>query len=755
MRAILQFFRHPVTRFFVGAFQILFILGVVCAVAGTALAAAYVKRLATEAPRLDSLDYGEIKTWRQHTEVYSEVAALTVGVAYDHTQRRLERLSYLRMANAGLTEPGTYHETAAGESGGVVVSVHPRPFTHPRIRQESQAFRLRFRDGLLREITTTSGDARDVVYLEPELLDEFYNVDEGLARQLIRLSDAPVDLTNAFLAIEDNDFYSHSGVHPRRFAVAMVRNVMSGNLFGASGSTITQQLAKNLLLTQEKTIPRKVKEWVVALRIEQQYSKQEIFERYLNFTDFGRRSGRTLAGVKEATRFFFDKDVSDLNLQECALLAAIPNSPTRYSPVQNPGNAKRRRDLVLQQMRRRGYISNVQYAEARAAKIELSSTRRKAPSGFAPHFTSHIRQTLENTYTPEDLYSRGLRVYTTVDPVFQEKAMAAVNGHLATLDTELGFTPYDSVRRQVDSGFASADRLDGYLQGALVMLENRTGYVRAFVGGRDFRQNQYSHVTQARRQAGSSFKPIVFTAAWEHGLTPEDTVLDEPWSLGDWTPENYIAGVYSGEVELGEAVVRSLNIPTARMLNEMMGSDGPKKTVGVAHRLGVTGYLPPYPALALGIAEVTLMEMTTAYTAFANLGIRVTPVTVRHVVTLDGQILEENVPDRVRSLAPGIADMTSSVLQNVMDHSRGTGRHARTGGFTYPAAGKTGTTSDYTDAWFIGYTRDIVAGVWVGFDDPTKKTENGGSTGALPIWTEFMKGVTRGAPVAFEKPQRR
>ncbi|MBT3269214.1 PBP1A family penicillin-binding protein [Candidatus Poribacteria bacterium] len=754
MRAVVRFFRHPVMRFIVGALQVIFVLGVVCALTGTAFTASYIKRLANEVPTLDSLDYGEIKTWRQHTEVYSEVAKLEAGVAYDHTRRRLERLIYQRMANDGLVEPGTYYEVTDIDSGGIVMSVYPRPFTHPRIRQDAEPFRLVFRNNLLHEITGDAGDARDVVYLEPELLDEFYNVDEGLARQLIRLSETPVNLTNAFLAIEDNDFYAHSGVHPRRFAVAMVRNVMDGRLFGAGASTITQQLAKNLLLTRDKTIPRKVKEWIIALRIEQQYSKEEIFERYLNFTDFGRRSGRTLAGVKEATRFFFDKDVSDLNLQECALLAAVPNSPTRYSPVQNPGNAKRRRDLVLRQMHRRAYISNAQYAEAVAADIELSSTRRKAPRGFAPHFTSHIRQTLENTYTPEDLYSRGLRVYTTVDPVFQELGMAAVNAHLLTLDAALEYPSYSSARQQVDAGFASTDRLEGYIQGALVMVENRTGYVRAFVGGRDFVQNQYSHVTQARRQPGSAFKPIVFTAAWEHGLTPQDKVLDEPWSLADWTPENYRAGVYSGEVDLEEAVIRSLNIPTARMLNEMMGADGPKKVVELARRLGITGYLPPYPALALGVAEVTLMEMATAYTAFPNLGIRVQPVMVRHVVTLDGQILEENVPQRIPSLDPQIAHTTNAVLQQVMDHPRGTGGRARRAGFTYPAGGKTGTTSDYTDSWFIGYTRDVVTGVWVGFDDPSKKTDHSGSEGALPIWTDFMRSVTVGRPVAFARPQR-
>jgi len=755
----MRFLRHPVARFLIASFQVLFILGVVCALAGTALSAAYVNRLADEIDTPESLkklDYGEIKTWRQHTEVYSEVAALRRGVALDHTGRRLERLSYVRMANDVLSEPGSFHQIVSPNGDGIIVTLHPRPFTHPRIRQNPGVYRLLFRNNLLREITTAAGDTRDVVYLEPELLDEFYNVDEGLARQLIRLSDTPVNLTNAFLAIEDNDFYSHSGVHPRRFGVAMARNVMSGNLFGASGSTITQQLAKNLLLTRDKTIPRKVKEWIIALRIEQQYSKQEIFERYLNFTDFGRRSGRTLGGVKEATRFFFDKDVSDLNLQECALLAAIPNSPSRYSPVRNPDNAKRRRNLVLRQMHRRAYITNAEYAEARASDIELSSTRRKTPRGFAPHFTSHIRQTLEDTYTPEDLYSRGLRVYTTVDPVFQEIAMRAVNAHLLVLDEALEYAPYLANRQQVVAGNASPDRLENYLQSALVMMENRTGYVRAFVGGRDYAYNQFSHVTQARRQPGSVFKPVVFTAAWEHGLTPQAKVIDEPWSLGDWTPENYILGRYSGEVDLQEAVVRSLNIPTARVMNEMMGSTGPQDVVDLARRLGIRGYLPPFPALALGVAEVTLMEMTAAYTAFANLGTRVTPVTVRHVVTLDGQILEEHVPERIPSLDPQIAHMTNTVLRRVMDNRvNGTGRHARTAGFTYPAGGKTGTTSDYTDAWFVGYTRDIVTGVWVGFDDPSTKTEHGGSEGALPIWTEHMRGVTRGLPVEFDLPPRR
>jgi 1A family penicillin-binding protein len=727
-------------RLLVRGFQVAFMLGVLAIVIGTVVGITYVVYQNRRLPELEPLEYGEVSTWKQHTEIFSDVGTINIGEPWSVVKRRLERLEYASAPEPSLRD-GNY--AGSGEGNGRLV-VFTRDFYHPRIRQVPQPYAIRFENGGVKSISTPSGQQIARVYLEPELIDELYNVDEGLARQLIAIEQAPRDLINAFLASEDNDFYKHPGIHARRFAVAMFWNVLKGTRQGAS--TITQQLARNLMLTRQQILERKVKEWILAVQIERRYSKDEILERYLNFIDLGRHSGRSLYGVKEAARYYFNKDVSELSLAECALLAAIPKSPTTYSPVLHPENARERRNLILRLMYKRGYISRQDMVSAQKEELVVAGPRRNRFKGTAPYFSGYIRATLEEKYTPNQLYNEGMRVYTTLDPVMQEAAERAVIGQLEALDTELRYPSYRSVLAQIDAGQTPSRKPDDYIQAALVSIEVQTGYVRALVGGRDYQYQQYNRAAQARRQPGSAFKPFVYTAAWERGLSPSTTIVDEPWSWRGWRPEN-IGHSYAGTVTLRQALVRSLNIPAARLMNEYVGATA---TVKMAKRCGIESPLGPYPSLALGSSEVTPLEITAAYGTFANNGMRVQPTPVRYVVDNAGRILEDHIPETTRAMDERIAATTNAVLQDVVNY--GTGARVRRLGFTYPAAGKTGTTSDYTDAWFIGYTPRIVTGVWVGFDDPKKSVKGTGSEAALPIWAEYMKSVIRGPEETFAAP---
>lgn len=738
-----SFSARRLVRIGANAFRVFFILGVLLLVGGTAALVVYVTYQSRHLPELKPLEYGEVSTWRQHTEVFSDVGEIRIGERWEVVKRRLERLEYVRTSKEDLRD-GTY--AGSGEGNGTLV-IFPRDFYHPRIRQVPQPYTLRFEGGEVASISKPDGQQIAAVYLEPELIDELYNVNEGLARQLIAIEQAPRHLIHAFLASEDNDFYKHPGIHARRLAVAMFWNLLKGTRQGAS--TITQQLARNLMLTRQKILERKVKEWILAVQIERRYSKDEILERYLNFIDLGRHSGRSLYGVKEAARYYFNKDVSELSLAECALLAAIPKSPTTYSPVLHPENARERRNLILRLMYKRGYISREEMLSAQREELVVAGPRRIRFKGTAPYFSSYIRSTLEEKYTPNQLYNEGMRVYTTLDPIAQEAAERAVLNQLEALDRELRYPTYRSVLEQLDAGQTPSRKPEDYLQAALVCLEVRTGSVRAMVGGRDFQYQQYNRAAQAKRQPGSAFKPFVYTAAWERGLSPFTTIVDEPWSWKGWRPEN-IGHTYAGPVTLRQALVRSLNIPSARLMNEYVGVSA---TIKMAQRCGIESPLGPYPSLALGSSEVTPLEITSAYGTFANNGIRVRPNPIRYVVDSNGRILEDRLPQASRAIEANIAAVTNAVLQDVINY--GTGARVRRLGFTYPAAGKTGTTSDYTDAWFIGYTPRLVAGVWVGFDDPKKSVRGTGSEAALPIWTEFMKRVVYGPAENFPSPGRR
>ncbi|MBM3213573.1 PBP1A family penicillin-binding protein [Candidatus Poribacteria bacterium] len=744
MRLPASIVRNRPLRILVRLCQVAAILLAIGLVGATAAGIVYLTQVSRNLPELDPLEYGEVAVWKQHTEVYADTPPIVAGTPWTTLKRRMERLDYAPVTADNLRE-GTY--SGQPNAGDSTVQVFPRAFIHPRIRQNPQAFVVAIRDGAVADVQQADGASVGRFFLEPELVDELYNVDEGLARQLIALEEAPKHLIDAFIAIEDNDFYKHPGIHARRFAVTMFWNVVRNRRYGAS--TITQQLARNLMLTRQKILLRKAKEWLLAVQIERRYSKNEILERYLNFIDMGRHSGRSLAGVKEAARYYFNKDVAELSLSECALLASIPKSPTRYSPVLHPENARERRNLILRQMHRRGYISRADMIAAQAEELVVEGPRRSRFRGTAPYFGSYIRALLEQRYSREQLYNQGMRVYTTMDPIAQDAGTRIVAKELEELDKQLRYPPYRDMVAAADAKLSAKHEPGDYIQAGLVMIEVQTGYVRAIVGGRDYDYSQFNHVTQAKRQPGSAFKPFVYTAAWERGMKPSDTIEDEPWTYRGWTPHN-ISFSHEGEVDLRRALVRSLNIPAARLMNEYVGVTA---TVRMARRCGIETPLAPYPSLALGSSEVTPLEITSAYGTLANGGVRVKSIAIRYVVDSSGRVLEEQVPETSRVMEEWVAYTTTSVLQDVVTY--GTGARVRRLGFTYPAAGKTGTTSDYTDAWFIGYTPHVVTGVWVGFDDPKKSVKATGSEAAIPIWTEFMKEAIRGPKDAFVAPGRR
>ena len=562
-------------------------------------------------------------------------------------------------------------------------------------------------------------------------------------REVVPLKALPKTLVNATLSTEDRHFYRHWGVDLGGITRAALTNLLNLRT-SQGGSTITQQLARNLFLTHERTLDRKFKELVIALRIEKMYSKSEILEMYFNQIYYGHGA----YGIQAAARTYFAKDVRQLTLPEAALLAGLPQNPSGHSPYRRPENAKSRRNVVLRNMLDTKTISAGQYESA--TRAPLGVVDRPDGVGQAPYFVEMVRQTLDDKYGSNLVYEGGLRIYTSLDLDLQREAERALEKRLSDLEARYKYknTHGSFVQPAVASdGRAPVGSQTPYVQGALVAIDVKTGYVRALVGGRDFRHSSFNRATQAKRQPGSSFKPFIYTAAIDNGLSPSDVIIDEPVSLpggangGAWTPHNY-DGKYSGAVTLRYALQRSINIPAIKLLRKL----GVSLVASYARRMGIKSTIQPNLSMALGTSEVNLLELTSAYEVLANEGIRNEPAYILKVEDKSGAVLETHLSKPVDVLSGETAGTMTSMLQSVMDH--GTGYPARAAGFVIPAAGKTGTTDDYSDAWFVGYTPSLVCGVWVGFD-VKKKMGKGvtGAVGALPIWTDFMLAAYRGRPV--------
>ena len=574
---------------------------------------------------------------------------------------------------------------------------------------------------LTASLNTRSNLAEDIVPpASSQIYDihgnEIANIHAAENRRPIGINEIPKNLQNAFIAVEDNRFYDHIGIDPRGIVRAIWANIR-GRTVTEGGSTITQQLAKNAYLTQDRTLKRKVQEVFLALQLERQYTKQEILELYMNQIYFGQGA----YGVQAAARTYFGKDAKDLTLNECAMLAGIPKSPNYYSPVNNMDAATERKAVVLDQMVKYGYISD---SEAAAAKKEPLHIAKNTNDGgkSASYFVDYILQQLAEKYGDDAIYKDGLKIYTTIDMDMQAAAETAMK-NLPTYFTDA-------------NGIVQP-------QGALVAIDPHTGYIKAMVGGRG--TDQFNRATQAVRQPGSAFKPFVFAAALENKYTPESIIEDKPLKVGSWEPQNYSRN-FSGKVRLRDVVRWSLNVPTVRIAQDI----GIDKAIFYAQEMGISTFVLDGAtndrnlATALGgmTRGVTPLELTSAYGTFANRGIHVKPVAILRVVSRTGKVLEEAERKEKSVMSADNAAALTAMLEDVI--RRGTGTRANIG---RPAAGKTGTTSDYHDAWFVGYTPDLVTGVWIGNDSVSDlHGMSGGMTPAV-IWQAFMQKALAQMPI--------
>ena len=557
-----------------------------------------------------------------------------------------------------------------------------------------------------------------------ELLAEFYMEN----RIPVSLSQVPPHVRQAFIATEDPRFYHHSGIDISGIVRAAFQNLRAGRVV-QGGSTITQQLAKQLFLDSEKTLSRKVREALLALQIERRYSKDEILSIYLNQVYLG--SGAY--GVEAAANRYFGKSVGELTLGEAAVLGGLPAAPNKYSPVNNLSRCYQRRQHVLQRMMDEGYITRREMEAANAEPITVQPAR--ATDSKAPYFVEYVRQKLEEKYGATELYRGGLNVYTTLDLRMQEMADAAMAKGLAALDKR---HPHK----------------DRHIQGALIAIEPHSGEIKAMVGGSDYKKSVFNRSIQALRQPGSAFKAFVYATAIEKGMTPDDTMVDAPVSYPGakpgalWSPNDF-DNKFEGTVTLRRALADSINVVAVKLLQRV----GIQDTISTARKMGLTTPLQPYLPLALGASDVTLLEMTSAYSVFDNGGVYTSPQVIEKVTDREGGVIEDNAPSTHQAISANTAAIMTDMLAGVV--KSGTAYEAGRE-LNRPAAGKTGTTSEYDDAWFIGYLPSVVTGVWVGYDDhrPIGNRETG-ARAALPIWLDFIQSYIKEyqvPPEDFPKP---
>ncbi len=730
--------------------------------------------------KFDDLEYNAVETWQQHLEVYSSACEVQKADKIAFLLDKLERLEYKKVAEIipRLSQPGEYAQALdAGKKNGTV-RIHLRDFEYPNLDVEAGHVQISVKDGKIASIRNEGNAVRQNFYLEPEKIADIADKDKGTTRRLIPLLQMPQRLQGAFIAIEDRRFYEHWGVDVIRLAGAFKGRLVDGKRL-AGTSTLTQQLARNIYLFEQRSkrdYVRKAREILLAVRIEKVFSKDEILERYLNHVDLGRSrfGGKTLHGVQQAASGYFGKEVSELENHECALLAALPKGPAAFSPFYNPQDAKSRRDIVLSKMLEEGYIAGEsEWLRGINAPLPQSLPGSGIEATEAGHFIQYVHaELLRLPELNKKLYSGGLKVYTTIDMSMQSVAEKAVADHLRYMDGKYGGSrlPNYDVNKRNPNGI---DPIDGYLQAALIAFEPKTGRVRAMVGGRDYyigdgQFNFYNRaVGSARRQPGSAFKPIVFAALLEEPsiVTPATVVIDEAWGMVPfpgqwWAPSNY-SEMFKGPVIMRDILTSSINVPTARaMLDTPIGANGIwggiNRTVDLAKRMGIKSPMDPKPALSLGASGMTVLELTSAYGIFANGGVQTKPRHIQYILDTTGEVIyppDNYQVERTSVLDEKVAYQITSCLENVIKH--GTGRRAIGMGLTRPAAGKTGTTNDDVDAWFVGYTTDMVVGVWVGFDrkDPRRRNYNQqGAWAALPIWARFMIDAVRGPEKEFPVP---
>jgi penicillin-binding protein 1A len=652
----------------------------------------------------------------------------------------------------------------------------------------------------------------------PSLITEVYSDDGQVIgsfalerRVIVTWDEIPQVVKDAITSVEDQNFFTHWGIDFYGIARAGLKDVMAGRVV-EGGSTLTQQLSKNLFLTPERTFRRKIQEAMLAIQIERLYTKQQILTLYVNLHFMGHGQ----YGFAAAAEYYFGKELKDLNIEEAAMLAAIPRSPPNYSPIAHPDRALLRRNYAIDRMVAEKKITVAQGEEAKSHPIKIAEKQRR--DEIAPYFVEELRRYLEKKYGTFAVHEGGLKVYSTLNVEMQKAANAAVRAGLREYDkrhgwrgadrnllsegvqdlasyelkdwklpirtndivpgvvldlTKTGATvkigsyfaqltpqdiawtkamtateilkPGDVALFQIRSMNPADKKVEVTLeqrpkvQGSLLAIEPRSGEIKAMVGGYDFDESKFNRSTQALRQTGSSFKPFVYTAAVDNGLRPEDTILDAPVSFGNYSPGNY-DGKYEGVITIRRALGDSRNIPAVKTLAKV----GVQNLIPYVRRFGITSKIEPVLPIALGAADVTLIEMVSAYSTFPNDGVRVVPQMIRRVTDSEGNALEENFPE-LRDVIP--AD-TARIMVDLMQEPIRGGTATKAQELKRPVAGKTGTTNDFTDAWFIGYTPSLTAGAWIGFDEKvTLGDKETGGKAALPIWMEFIREVYKDKPV--------
>ncbi|MBT3922590.1 MAG: PBP1A family penicillin-binding protein [Nitrospina sp.] len=691
-------------------------------------------------------------------------------------------------------------------------------------------------------------DVRELKNYHPSTITQVYSQrNEKIAefyiekRIMTPLENIPKSLKQAALAVEDSNFYYHFGIDPKAIFRAFITNLKAGRVV-EGGSTITQQLTKTLFLSRERTLPRKIKEAILAIRLELVFTKDDILEMYLNQIYYGHGS----YGVEAAARTYFGKSVADLTIAECAMIASLPKAPNHYSPYKDPKRARKRRNHTI---RRMDYLSFITQEEAKAAMDEeFNLSKIKDMLNKAPYFVEHIRQILQEKYGSSKLYRGGLKVYTTLDIDLQESAQKAVKSNLRIADKRYGYRgPLGNLdlsqgalaiqealikmnhfekgggivegkiikgvviavnEKQVSVllgpdegtidildmdwarppnpnldgrwakikrpgkalypgdliwvkplrvmggglGWALALEQEPKVEGSLVSLDPKTGQIKAMIGGYDFAKSEFNRAVQAIRQPGSAFKPIIYAAAIKDGYSPSSIIIDSPIifkekenAFDKWKPVNFEEKFY-GPTSLRTALTHSRNVVTVKL----MQSIGIKGTINLAKSLGITSNMEPNLSISLGSSGLTLYQLTSAYSAFANNGTLIKPSAIRNIQNRKGEILYASSPEITQPISSGTAYTVTSLLQSVVEH--GTGKKVKA--LNRPVAGKTGTTNNYVDAWFMGYTPELVTGVWVGKDkDESLGRNETGSRAAIPIWLQFMQEALANTPITnFEVP---
>ncbi|MGZ9133133.1 MAG: PBP1A family penicillin-binding protein, partial [Nitrospira sp.] len=637
----------------------------------------------------------------------------------------LQRLEY---------KPATAAPRVAGEYFATKDSIEIFLHAQEEARLPARSVRLTLADGLVTEVLSVSdGHPLSLVSLEPVLISGMRSGSRQV-REWIPLDRVPPTLIKTLLTVEDRRFFSHFGVDPIAIARAFWIDMTRGALV-QGGSTLTQQLAKNLYYSPKRTIGRKLQEVMAAMALEFKYRKEEILESYVNEIYLGQAGPVSIYGVGEAAHRYFSKNLDDLSIDEIALIVGLIKGPNAYSPVKSVESATTRRNVVLRRLKEEGILAEDAVAQAMNQPVKVMLNQDVLTD--APYFVDHLLREIEQG-TGLDIPD-GARIYSTLDPRAQRIVARALHEGLAKLERS----------------YPALAGVEPPLQGAAVVLDVKTGHVRAMVGGRNYQLSQFNRAVQAHRSAGSLFKPFVYLAGFEAardhgttGLTPATLLVDEPVTLesgtGSWSPQNYDRQ-YRGPVTVRTALEQSLNVPAVRTAHRT----GITALTSLLHAFGVTTPVADDLSLALGSSSVSLLQITSAYAGLANGGVVIHPVALSNMVREGGETIWSPPLDRRQAASPQGTFLMTSLLKGVVDH--GTGAKARVLGVHGPVAGKTGTTDGYRDAWFIGYTPDMAIGVWVGFDDE-RALKLTGAQAALPIWSEMaLRLIPRDSP-DFETP---